>query len=399
MMAAGRAAERGKRVLLLEKNRTLGRKLGITGGGRCNIANAEENVRELLSFYGDAEPFLYSPFSQFGMKDTFTFFESRGLPLVVEAKKRAFPATQDALDVVRVMKEYVMAHNVTIRTGVRVDGFIQDAGKIIGVKTNGGVFAGRTFMLATGGNSRPETGSTGEGISWLSTLGHTVHNSNPDIVPLIALEDWVKKLSGTSLSFMKITFSDMEENKETRFSRTGKILFTHFGVSGPLILNSAKEVKKLLAAGPVRAYIDLYPDTEVGTVRNRVLGVFEQNKNKDFKNILKGLVPAGMTEAVLSLLPAQVAEKKVHSITKEERLFLSDLLKAMPLTISGTMGYEWAVVSDGGVDLAEIDTKTMRSKKHGNLFVIGDALHVSRPSGGYSLQLCWTTGYVAGSAV
>lgn len=399
MMAAGRAAERGKRVLLLEKNRVLGKKLGITGGGRCNITNAEENVRELLSHYGDADQFLFSPFSQFGVKDTFTFFEERGLPIVIEARKRAFPETQNAMDVVAVMKAYVTKYHVTIRNSITVEKFILENEKIVGVTTNDGEFYGENIVLATGGSSRPETGSTGEGITWLGAVGHTVHTPNPDIVPLVVAEDWVKRLSGTSLSFMKITFTDSEGSKASRFSRTGKLLFTHFGLSGPLILNGAKEVKKLLAIGEVKATIDLYPDTELGTVRNRVLGVFEQNKNKGLKNVIKSIVPEGMKDAILSLLPEHLAETKVHSITKEERNQIADLLKAMPVTIVDTMGYEWAVVSDGGVDLSEVDTKTMRSRKHDNLYLVGDVLNISRPSGGYSLQLCWTTGYVAGSSV
>ena len=394
MMAAGRAAELGKSVLLLEKNRTLGRKLSITGGGRCNITNAEEDVRTLLSYYGDAAKFLFSPFSQFGMKDTFTFFESKGLPLVVEARKRAFPKTQSALDVTRVMKEYAMKNGVSVRTGTIVKSFEMKNGAIIGVQTNNGAFYAKSFVLATGGMSHQDTGSTGEGLSWLEDLGHTVYAPNPDIVPLKVADKWVTDLSGTSLSFMKITFGTGKQ----KVVRTGKILFTHFGLSGPLILNAAHEVKKLIDAnGPVIASIDLYPDTELGTVRNRVLAAFDENKNKTFKNIIKELVPAGLADTFKALLPVEMLEQKVHSISKEDRNHFVDLLKGMPLTVTGTMGYEWAVVSDGGVELQEVDMKTMASRIYPNLFFTGDVLHISRPSGGYSLQLCWTTGFVAGS--
>lgn len=399
MFAAGRAAELGKRVLVIEKNKELGKKLSITGGGRCNITNAEKDVRKLLSHYDEASKFLFSPFSQFGVDETFKFFESKELPLIVESGKRAFPETQSAPDVTAVLKKYMTQNGVNLKLGYKAQGFIMHEGKIVGIETNKESFSADSFILATGGSSHKETGSTGEGIQWLQGLGHTVHKPNPDVVPLKVDDKWVRNLSGTALSFMKITFTNFNDSKKLRFSKTGRLLFTHFGISGPLILNAAHEVKKLLRHGPVRAYIDLYPDTEVGTLRNRVLESCTINKNKALRNILKDFVPAGMMVAVSSLLPDTLREKKVHSVTKEERQALVDLLKAMPMIITDTMGYDFAVVSDGGVDLAEIDTKTMRSKKHANLYFTGDVLNISRPSGGYSLQLCWTTGWVAGSNV
>jgi predicted Rossmann fold flavoprotein len=397
MMAAGKAAERGKRVLLVEKNKELGKKLSITGGGRCNITNAEPDVRKLLSHYGEAAKFLYSPFSQFGMEDTFRFFESLGLPLVVEGGKRAFPEAQSAPKVTETLRNYMIKSRVTIKTGIKVESFIVHEGVIIGIQTSKGSFGGDTFILATGGFSHQHTGSTGEGVSWLSELGHMIHKPNPNIVPLKVADQWVKDLSGTSLPFMKITFSDQNNSKKLRFSKTGRLLFTHFGLSGPLILNSAHEVKQLLRNGRVHASIDLYPDTEEGTLRNRLLEAFTINKNKALRNVLKELVPKGMAGAIISFLPPEIREKKVHSVSKEERNALVALLKGLPLIITDTMGYEWAVVSDGGVELSEIDTKTMRSKLHPNLFFTGDVLNITRPSGGYSLQLCWTTGFVAGS--
>lgn len=399
MFAAGVAAEKGKRVLLLEKNKELGKKLSITGGGRCNITNAEKDVRKLLAHYGDAAKFLFSPFSQFGVEETFAFFESHNLPLIVEKGKRAFPETQSAPDVTATLKQNLTQHRVTLKTGVKVHGFIVEDEKIVGVHTNKEAYAADSYILATGGSSHSSTGSTGEGVEWLRELGHTVHKPNPDIVPLKVEDQWVKDLKGTSLSFMKITFTDLHNSKKLRFSKTGRLLFTHFGLSGPLILNAAHEVKKILRHGPVRAYIDLYPDTEVGTLRNRVMEAFAINKNKALRNVLKDFLPAGMASSIMSLLPTALREQKVHSVTKEERHALVDLLKGLPLVVTDTMGYEWAVVSDGGVDLSEIDTKTMRSKLHDNLYVTGDVLNVTRPSGGYSLQLCWTTGYIAGKNV
>ena len=400
MMAAGRAAERGKRVLLVDKNKQLGKKLDITGGGRCNILNAEDDTRKLLENYGEAAKYLHSPFAQHGMKDSWKFFEDRGLPIVVEARKRAFPESQEAKDVTRVMREYVGKNGVTQRLGTKVQKFItDDDGKILGIHTNRESFSGDAFILATGGSAHAETGASSEGTSWLSEFGHTVHEPTPNIVPLKAADQWVKDISGTTLSFMKITFTDYKESKATRFSRTGKMLFTHFGLSGPLILNAAHEVKKLLASGQVLATIDMYPDTEVGTLRNRVLEVFNINKNKELRNVLKEFVPAGMAEAVASQLDPEMQKMRVHSVGKDERNELVNRLKAMPVTIIGTMGLDWAVISDGGVDLSEIDTKTMRSLKCENLYFTGDLMHINRPSGGYSLQLCWTTGWVAGNSV
>lgn len=395
LMAAGRAAERGKRVLLLEKNRHLGEKLKISGGGRCNITNAEFDTRALLKHYGKTEQFLYSPFSQFGVKETFAFFEGRGLPLVVEARKRAFPETQRAFDVYRTLEKFVYGGKVVVKTNSPVTKVVARNGHIDRVHTGKEEHRANSFIFATGGVSHPETGSTGDGFRWLKNLGHAITLPTPDIVPLSVREEWVKRLSGVSLSFMRITFF---VDGARKFSKLGKVLFTHFGLSGPLILNSARAVGDLLHSGTVTAAIDLYPDTELGALEKKILEIFEKNKNKMLKNIINEITPKGTSECVLSLVSATVpAQMKVHSITKEDRKAMGRLLKALPLTVTGLMGYDRAVVADGGISLTEIDMKTMRSKVVDNLYIVGDLLHISRPSGGYSLQLCWSTGYVAGN--
>ncbi len=395
LMAAGRAGELGARVLLLEKNKKLGEKLKITGGGRCNITNAESDQRILLKKYGQAEQFLYSSFSQFGIKDTFTFFESRGLPLVVQARKRAFPHTEKALDVYRVLEKYLRENNVTVLTDSAVTKITTQGNAIVEVSCGKKEYSANAYILATGGVSHPETGSTGDGFRWLTNLGHEVSKSAPNVVPLAVEESWSKKLAGTSLSFMKISF---QVDGRKAFSKTGKILFTHFGLSGPLILNSAHAVGSLLEEGLVTATIDLYPHTDQGAVERNILKVFDQNKNKIFKNILAEISPAGLDGAILELSADIIpGGTKIHSISKEQRKSLAALMKNLPLTISGLMGFDRAVVSDGGLMLSEIDTKTMRSTKITNLYVTGDLLNINRPSGGYSLQLCWTTGYVAGT--
>ncbi len=394
MMSAISAAQRGLSVAILEKNKNLGQKLDITGGGRCNITNATYDNRALLSVYGDAEPFLYSSFSQFSVTDTFHFFESRGLPLVVQARNRVFPVTEKSTDVCNVMKREIQKLRIAVIVNSPVQKILHHDGHISGVRTKTGTYTAGSYILATGGMSHPETGSTGDGFSWLADLGHTVKSPTPTIVPLAVLDPWVHALAGVSLSFMKITF--FVDGKKS-FTKTGKILFTHFGLSGPLILNSATQVARLLEQGTITATIDTCPDTDMQKLENNILKIFDINKNKLFKNILSQIVPEGLVDTVMTLLPDVDFTVPVHSVSKIDRKKLVHILKALPMTISGLMGFDRAVVADGGVDLREIDMKTMRSKKLQNLFVTGDLLHVNRPSGGYSLQLCWTTGYVAGN--
>ncbi len=397
LMATGRAAERGLSVLLLEKNKRLGEKLRISGGGRCNITNAEEDPRVLLRAYGKAEQFLYSLFSQFGVKDTFSFFESRGLPLMVEARKRAFPKTEKALDVLNVLEEYVKKGKVLIQTESAVTKVNIANGEIVSVESGAETYVAKNYIFATGSVSHPETGSTGDGFKWLTEVGHTVLPPTPTIVPIAVKDEWSKKLAGTTLANMKISF--YVEGKKA-FSETGSILFTHFGVSGPLILNCAHRIADLLHEGLVTAVVDMYPKENLGEIEKRVIAVFDANKNKTFKNIVKEFTPEGMHRGILALIePLMDVMKQVNLVSKEERKQIVQLCKALPLTVTGLMEFDRAVIADGGVALEEIDMRTMRSKKVPNLYVTGDLLHINRPSGGFSLQLCWSTGYVAGEHV
>ena len=293
------------------------------------------------------------------------------------------------------MEEYLRENGVETRTGTTVEKLLVEEGVLVGVETNQGSVRAESIVLATGGASYKKTGSTGDGLGWLRELGHTVHEATPDIVPLRVKEQWVKDLSGTTLDPMKITFTAANGD---RLSKTGKILFTHFGLSGPLILNSAHEVKKLLKHGDVSATIDLFPDMEPHLVDRRVLELFDENKNKTVRNVAKQLAPPGMARALAANLPPELLEKKVNVVAQAERKAISRTLKELALTVTGTMGYDWAVISDGGVALSEIDTRTMASRLHPNLYLIGDLLHIRRPTGGFSLQLCWTTGWVAGES-
>ncbi|MCU0660455.1 MAG: NAD(P)/FAD-dependent oxidoreductase [Candidatus Pacebacteria bacterium] len=393
MMAATLAGARGKKVLLIEKNKRLGEKLRITGGGRCNITNAEHDIRKLLAHYGKAEQFLYSPFSEFGVKETIKYFESRDLPIVVEANNRAFPKTQKAADVAVVLEKELQKHNVSIKTSCTVKKITHAHKRITQVETDQGNFKAQSYILATGGTSHPETGSTGDGFVWLAALGHNVKSPTPSIVPIAVKDTWIKKLKGVSVSNAKITFF-LESKKQ--FTKTGPLLFTHFGLSGPLILNSAGRVAQLLESGSVTGTIDLFPESDHTALDTSVIALFDANKNKLLKTAFRELVPQGTSEGIQLLLSQIDFTHKVHSVSKENRKRLIQTLKALPFTVTHLLGKDRAVVADGGVHLSEIDMKTMRSKQIDNLFITGDLLDINRPSGGYSLQLCWTTGYIAG---
>jgi hypothetical protein len=385
MMCAGRAAEKGSRVLLIEKNKDLGKKLSLTGGGRCNITNAEFDNRAFLANFPEAKEFLFSPFSKFSVQDTFDFFEKKGLPLVIEARKRAFPKTQKAEDVTAVMANYVKKNNVELKLGEKVIGMTKSNDKNFNIETKSGVYTGKKVALASG--------IGGEGAVILEKLGHTVKEPNPNLVPLTTSAKWVHELSGVSLSFMTIRF---RQNNKNVLKKTGKILFTHFGVSGPLILNSSFEVKKLLAKGAVTASIDMFPDTEENELDKRIVKLFDRNKNKLLKNILHELMNKSLAEQILHLPEINLADKEANAVIKEERKMLVKKLKNLTFPITGTLGFEKALIADGGVALDEVNFKNMTSKLHPNLYLLGDVLDINRPSGGFSLQLCWTTGFVAG---
>lgn len=393
MMAAGIAAESGKRVLLLEKNDALGAKLAISGGGRCNILNAEEDEHALLANYGEAAPFLYSAFAEFGLQESIAFFERIGVPIVVEARKRAFPTSQHAPTVVAALEDYLRRGGVEVRLKTEIARIKTEGGAISSVVAQGFEFSAESYIFSTGGVSHPETGSTGDGFDWLTELGHTVTAPTPTIVPLAVKEKWVHKLKGTTLTDAKISFY---LDGTRKFSKKGNILLTHFGLSGPTILNLAGDVADLLYEGVVTATIDLFPTKDIGILDQELVALFDNNKNKLLRNTLPQIIPSATVEEFLALIPKIDPEIKVHSVTKEERRMLIDLLKGLPVTISGLMGMNRAVVADGGVALTEVDMRTMRSKKISNLLVTGDLLDITRPSGGYSLQLCWTTGYIAG---
>ncbi len=393
MMAAGRASENGARVLLVEKNDSLGKKLLITGGGRCNVTNAEFDARKLVGKLGDKGKFLFTPFAQFGVRETLDFFHIKNMPTKVEAEKRAFPISNKSQSVWDTLVAYLQKNKVEILSSTSIVGFSKKDSLITGVKTSDGkILRADKYIIATGGKSRPETGSTGEGFVWLKELGHNVVEPDVALVPIEIKDGWVKQAQGVSFPEVRVS---VFQNNIPQFSQVGKILFTHFGLSGPLILNMSKDIGELIKYGEVKLSIDLFPNLDHLALDTHIRTIFETNQNKKLKNVFGLLLPPKMASVIVSLT-ALDQEQYLNKISKDARLALGKLLKQLYCSASGLLGVEKAIVTSGGLALEEIDFKTMHSKLYPNLYCVGDVLNFDRPSGGYSLQICWTTGYIAG---
>jgi predicted Rossmann fold flavoprotein len=396
LMSAGRAAERGLKVLLLEKNPQPGKKLLITGGGRCNVTNAELDTRTLLSHFKGSDQFLFSAFAQYGVQDTLDFFNNRGMATKVEEFKRVFPVSDSARSVFNVLVDYVNEGQVTIQTGAEVKTINTSGNLITGIElTDRTILEASSYILATGGKSRPETGSTGDGFTWLKALGHTIAEPDASLVPIALQDKWISKLAGITLPEVKIM---VYQNGTKQASKVGKLLFTHVGVSGPTILNMSKIVGELLDYGEVKIVLDLFPNLDHGALDTFLLSLIEDHQNKQFKNILSPTLPTSLASVIVQLSGIS-PELQSNSIIRDDRKRLGQLLKALPLTVKHLLGTDKAIVTSGGVALTEVDFKTMCSRRISNLYLVGDLLNIDRPSGGYSLQLCWTTGYVAGNSV
>jgi predicted Rossmann fold flavoprotein len=392
---AREAAECGASVMLLEKNERLGEKLLISGGGRCNLTNATSDPQVLLKKYGRAEKFLYSPFSKFGVEKTLDFFHARGMPTKVEPENRVFPMSDRSQSVFDVLEEYMEEGGVVVRTGSVVTSIKISNGLITGVAlADGTTILGKRYVLATGGKSHPETGSTGDGFKWLKEIGHTITLPDPSLVPIRVKESWIKELSGISFEDAKLSIF---QNGKKQGSNRGKLLFTHVGLSGPLVLNMSKDIGESLKYGETMVSVDFFPTLDAKALDMKVQEVFAENLNKQIKNVLREIVVPLLSPVLLRLSNID-PEKEVNSVTKEERLALGKLLKDFRLQVGGLLGPEKAIVTSGGVALSEVDFSAMRSRLYRNLFLVGDILDIDRPSGGYSLQLCWTTGFVAGES-
>jgi predicted Rossmann fold flavoprotein len=402
MMAALTAAKRGKKVVLIEKNDSLGKKLLITGGGRCNVTNAEFDHKKLLSKFKDAEQFLFSAFSQWDVQHTLDFFHSRNLDTKIENEKRVFPITEKAQSVWNVLVEELKKQDVSIVSNAPVKKINIENNKVTSVSILFGnkepqEIKARSYVIATGGTSRPETGSTGDGFKWLKDLGHTVNNPDPSLVPLSIKDTWTKKLQGITLTGIKLT-TFQNNTKQEASKKDGKILFTHFGVTGPTVLNMSKDIGELLKYGEVQLSIDLLPQEDFGTLNTRLQNLAKNEHKKMIKNALDTLIPKALVETVLEKSKVS-PDTEMNSLSRESRITLMHTLKDLRMTVSGLLGADKAIVSSGGIDIREVDFKTMRSRLFDNLHLVGDILDIDRPSGGYSLQLCWTTGAVAGTHV
>ncbi|TSC83242.1 MAG: flavoprotein [Parcubacteria group bacterium Gr01-1014_19] len=394
MMAAGRAAELGRSVLLLEKNPAPGKKLLITGGGRCNVTNNKPETRTMVSKYKGNDQFLFSAFSQFGVKEALEFFNKRGMSTKEENEGRIFPVSDKAQSVWDVLTKYMKEGGVEVKTYAPVASLAVSVDKniVIHLKDKT-IIEAKSCVIATGGTSRPETGSTGDGFSWLKKLGHKIINNDVALVPVALKDGWAKKLGGVSLKDIKLTTF---QNGQKQDAQKGKLLFTHFGISGPTVLNMSREIGELMKYGEVVIELDLFPTLDAGALKRKLQALLVEDSNKKLKNVLNKLIPSALVDAVLRLAGVD-GETANHSVSKEDRVKLVALLKAIPLNVKGLLGSDKAVVSSGGVALEEVNFKTMQSRLIPNLFLVGDVLNVDRPSGGYSLQLCWTTGFVSGS--
>lgn len=397
MMAAGRAAEMGASVVLVEKNVALGKKLLLTGGGRCNLTNAESDARKFIGKLGGKNgKFFFSPLAVFGPTRVIDFFERSGVKTKVEDRKRVFPVSDDAADILKALEAYMERGNVSVMTGATAAGFNTKENRLTHLLLRGGEIEAKTYILTTGGRSRPETGSTGEGLAWAAKLGHHVSNPFPALVPLKVHDGWVKQTQGLSMDNVEVTLR-VEGKKDS--AHTGNILFTHFGMSGPAILDISKRVGEVLKhkGADVTVALDLKPAMTITQLDERIQKDFKKYQNKAFRNALDDLLPRKLIPAIVKL--SQINQNKpVHEITREERLRLTKLLKDLRMTPIGLLGFDKAIASSGGIDLAEVDSKTMRSKIVENLYVAGDVLDIDAPTGGFNLQLCWSAGYVAGEA-
>lgn len=393
LMAAGTAARNKAKVLLIEKNKTLGKKLLITGGGRCNLTNAQFDNRKFIEKFKKDGKFLFSAFSQWSVKEALDFFHFKGLATKIEKELRVFPVSDSAQSVFNVLLGYIRQSGVKVLSNSPVTEIVRENDVLVGIKLkNGKIIRGRSIVIATGGTSRPDTGSTGDGYLWLKNIGHTVIEPIPSLVPVMIRDAWIKRLAGVSLSDIKIS---LFQNNKKQEAVSGKILFTHISVSGPTILNLSKSVGELLKYGEVVLTIDLLPAENYGTLNAKLQDLFKKNHKKKFRNALAEIIPAAITPIIVELSGIGL-ETECNSVTKEQRLNLIQLLKGVPLNVKKLLGADKAIITSGGVDLKEVDFKTMRSRLFPNLYLVGDILNIDRPSGGYSLQLCWTTGYIAG---
>lgn len=391
-IAAIFAARSGHQVCLLEKNEKIGKKLYITGKGRCNVTNAGE-MEELFAAVTSNPKFLYSAFYGFTNVQTMDFFEHLGVKLKTERGNRVFPASDHSSDIIQALHQELKRQNVRILFRTEVKELLTGNGAFCGVQlSDGRILRADACVVATGGLSYPSTGSTGDGYRFAGACGHQVTQTCPSLVPMNVKEWYAKELQGLSLKNVTVTIFD---GRKKLYEEFGEMLFTHFGVSGPLILSASSVVGRKLSEKELILSIDLKPALSKDQLDQRVLRDFRENKNKRFKNALDQLFPAKLRPVMMELCGID-PDKAVNEISKEERLQFVELIKNFQMTLTGLRGYNEAIVTKGGVSVKEVSPQTMESKRVKGLYFAGEVLDLDAVTGGFNLQIAWSTGYLAG---
>ena len=392
-MAAGAAAENGADVLLLERNEKIARKVMITGKGRCNVTNNAGDIQSMISNIPGNGRFLYGAFSAFDYNDTIDLFEKLGVPLKTERGNRVFPVSDKAVDIVDALNRYITDRGVKRKTARVVD-LIMENGAVIGVKTeNGDTFHADAVIVATGGLSYPKTGSTGDGYELAKSVGHTVTPLRPSLSALVCREGICSECMGLSLKNVAIRVVDNKTKKEI-YSDFGEMLFTHFGVSGPMILSASAHMRELTVER-YSIYIDLKPALTYEKLDERILRDLSQNSNKSISNILSLLLPKSMISPILRLSHIKPSQK-ANQLTKEMRKELVDTVKSVKLTVMDFNDISEAIVTSGGIKINEINPKTMESKICRGLYFAGEVIDCDGYTGGFNLQIAFSTGHLAG---
>lgn len=397
MFAALNAAERGCEVHLFEKNEKLGKKIYITGKGRCNLTNACD-TEELFQAVVSNPKFLYSAFYGYTNHDVIDFFEKAGTKTKIERGDRVFPVSDHSADVIDALRRKMREYKVQVHLNTEVSKVEAKDGKVTGVLSDGEkkLFPADAVLVATGGISYKTTGSTGDGYRFAEELGHKVTELYPSLVPFNTKEAWAKSLQGLSLKNVDVKVMD---GKKKLYDGFGEMMFTHFGVTGPMILSASAHIgKQLQKSGELNAYLDLKPALTMEQLDARILREFEAGQNKQFKNVIGVLFPSSLTPVMLELGGIS-PEKKIHDISREERMHFEELVKAFPFTINGMGEYKEAVITRGGVSVKDIQPGTMESRRVKKLYFIGEVLDLDAVTGGYNLQIAWSTAYLAAMAL
>lgn len=396
MMAAIIAARNGHKVTILEKNDKLGKKLFITGKGRCNFTNAGDQD-DIFNSVVTNPKFLYSAFNGFSNYEVMGFFDELGLKFKIERGNRVFPESDHSSDVIGALSREMKRLNVDTRLNAEVTEVMQKNGIFSGVKVKVmpsnevKTLKADNLIIATGGNSYSSTGSTGDGYRFAKSLGHTVTPILPALVPFIVKEEWEKELQGLSLKNVQVTIYDGEKEVYSEF---GEMLFTHFGVSGPTVLSASSYAARIIKNKPLRLVIDLKPALTFEQLDERILRDFDEYKNKAYKNSLDKLLPKKLIPVIIELSGID-PEKKVNAVTREERHGLVTVMKNMQLTLTGLRGFNEAIITQGGVSVKEINPSTMESRLVKNVFFAGEVIDVDAVTGGFNLQIAWSTAYAA----